>query len=233
MANDATVDDPRTPHPAEERPAQREGILPLGRKMGATLLRRIAEAVRGHPKDHHMLFIGPLAYKPGDGGHRLAGPFPDSRVAEEHFEAAKHSYDTHDIFGPFDGRSSGGSLAAAKPWRVTSVVLQLTNPDTKATRKIDIDPDLNDAVFWQQPGVEKFLVPYYTAIGSLEEGQIVRDAMASRRTAALIHRISSEWVEGREITDAGNVTGWNDGMGLFKIASARDDGAKFRAVPAV
>lgn len=206
---------------------------PGGRKLGATILRRLAEAVRGFPKRDHLWFVGPLKYDPAVGGHRLTGPFPDYREAEEHFEAANHSYDTHHIFGPFDGRSSGGSVGARKSWRVTGVVLHLTDSATGATREIDIDPNLNDAVFWQQPGVEKFLVPYYTAIGSLKEGETVRDAMASTHTAALIHRISSEWVEGRKVRDTSNITGWEGGMGLFKIASEGDDRAELHVVPAV
>lgn len=203
---------------------------PGGRKLGASILRRIAEAVRGFPDQDHLWFIGPLKYDPDDGGHRLVGPFEHSGEADDYFEAKQLNPATHRVLGPFDGKKDPEQPTPKKQWCVTSVVVHLAGPGN-ATREIVLDPELHDAVLWRQSAVEKFLVPYYTAIGSLDEGKVVNEAMDKAETLALIHRPGSEWVEGIGAGPREELPGSEDGIGLYGIRLSEDGIIEPRAVP--
>jgi hypothetical protein len=209
-ARSTSVPPAQTPNGGGKRPASAR------KRKSATLLRRLGEAVCGHRDHAHAYFVGPYRYDPEDGGHRLVGPFPDQRPAQEYMDAQQLSYDTHDVFGPYDG--TGSHLPAPpKPRKVTAVVIHVADEDGGNERKVVLNPQLYDAVFWSQSAVEKFLVPYYTAIGSLEEGSVVREAMRRASTLGLVHLPGSEWVDPERALVPAAVPGSEHGVGLYRI----------------
>jgi hypothetical protein len=178
-------------------------------RASSTLLSRLAEAVDGNRKGAAVVYVAEYWYRPDRKGHEVHGPFESCedayyfRAKELNDEAGK----TYGIFGPFWTKKGWGD-ATARPGsspRVEQVVVYLTSGQT-----IEISPDDADAVFWSPAAVEKFVVPYYVAIGTVEEGETILQNLDDG--VVLVHRPGSEWraqspgirVDGKRMeTDAG------------------------------
>lgn len=159
-------------------------------RASSTLLSRLAEAVDGNRKGKAVVFVAEYWYHPKEKGHEVHGPFETCK------EAAKFREDElkdekgmkYGIFGPFWTRwSPSGSTSSRKGSPVVEkVVVHLTGGQT-----IDLDPKDVDAVFWSPAAVEKFVIPYYVGIGTVQEGVTILDALNSG--VVLVHRPGSEW----------------------------------------
>ncbi|HYW05677.1 MAG TPA: hypothetical protein VE913_01905 [Longimicrobium sp.] len=155
------------------------------RRASSTLLSRLAEAVDGHRKGKAVVYVAEFLYDKKK-GHKLHGPFPNCEDARE-FRATELSDpegNHHGIFGPFYTLNGGESSHPRV--RVEMVVVHLTDGNT-----IELSPDDADAVFWSRAAVEKFVIPYYVAIGTYAEGGAILDTLND--AVALVHRPGSEW----------------------------------------
>jgi hypothetical protein len=157
-------------------------------RASSTLLSRLAEAVDGHRKGKAVVYVAEFLYDTKK-GHKLHGPFRNCEEAREFraTELGDAKGNDYGIFGPFytlDGPDA--SMSKEPKSRVTSVVVHLTEGGP-----IELSPDDADAVFWSRAAVEKFVIPYYVAIGTHAEGGAILDDLET--AVALVHRPGSEW----------------------------------------
>jgi hypothetical protein len=156
----------------------------------STLLSRLAEAVDGNRKGEGVVYVAEYWYRPTRKGHEVHGPFPNCEEAAS-FRANKLSDDDgkqYGIFGPFWTEEAPGDTVSTDgqgPF-VTRVVVHLSDSQT-----LEFLPKDVDAVFWSRAAVQKFVVPYYTGIGSIKEGATIEQGLNAG--VVLVHRPGSEW----------------------------------------
>jgi hypothetical protein len=199
--------EPRVAAATEENPCEKY----LSGKATSTLLARLAESVDGARIGRDGYFVAPFKYDPKDQGHRVSGVFTKHECAVAYCEDQKLDPNQYGIFGPFETRKPRDPLLSndGKPLRVTKVTLEIENG-----KSICLDGSKFDAVFWGDSAVGKFLVPYYTALGGVEEASELQ-VKYDREMLLVVHLPGSEWV------DAGSVNclvrGTENGVGIFSV----------------
>jgi hypothetical protein len=159
-------------------------------RASSTLLSRLAEAVDGNRKGAAVVYVAEYWYRPDRKGHEVHGPFESCEQAY-HFRAEELNDEagaTYGIFGPF-WTKYGSADTIGRPGsfpRVEQVVVHLSSGQS-----IQISPQDADAVFWSPAAVEKFVVPYYVAIGTVKEGETILQKLDDG--IVLVHRPGSEW----------------------------------------
>jgi hypothetical protein len=187
----------------------------------ATLLSRLAEAVDGLRLGAPILLIAPFRYDPTKQGHRVIGPFHDCEAAIAYRDSKGLDPNEFGVFGPFYTRlprSDTNRLGTVRP-RVEKVVLHL-----EGGGEICLDGTKYDAVFWGDASVDKFLVPYYAAVGTVDEAILLRNQYEDG-VVAVVHLPGSEWVDAQDGDNLCVVQHTEDGLGLFKLTEKDVDKA--------
>jgi hypothetical protein len=122
-----------------------------GKHVSAFLLRRMAEAVDGH---RGKTVFCRARFTPN-------AKFDFDVKVEEDVANLEAADDEFGIFGPFSTPEAKGPNLDSTPIR--SIVVTLNDG-----RVIRVDPKKTDALFWTVSAVEKFLIPYYTSVNSVE-----------------------------------------------------------------
>lgn len=194
-------------------------------RASSTLLSRLAEAVDGFRIGEPVCYVGRYWYDADDSGHRLYGPFRSCEEAAAFRKANGLDEKEFGIFGPFYTRAPGRRVGGAAPApRVVKEVL-VRFEDGGECR---LDGEEYDSVFWSASAVDKFVLPYYISIGSLEEGNVLTDRAAG--AYMLAHRPGSVWVldGGSTVLDADSRTRSGFGVGMYAFRPA-GDGTTFKA----
>lgn len=225
--------------------------IPESHRCGASLLRRLAHAVDGYRGAGDVVFAGPYEYNARDGGHPMMGPFPTRQAAREYLAQHGFTEQTHGIFGPFctdriaprnhadrvdvgDLRLVGGVESHADTIPETQTVgapmprVAKVHVEMEDGRRFVLDGKEYDSVFWSDSARDKFLLPYYVAVGTLDEAIVLRDS--TDPTTVLTHRPGSRWAPGTALlpetpegVNGGAPAGARGGVGLFAI-DLRDEG---------
>jgi hypothetical protein len=141
-----------------------------GPRISAALLARLAEAADGHRTGAEIWFVGQLKPDFFKAGHKIRGPYASKEIAfasDPSLFAANPANDTHKIFGPFLTTSE---VTGTKVNQIKRVILVLQDD-----REICLDGAKYDCVFWSLSAYDKFVVPYYVQVGTLDEAEEVRD----------------------------------------------------------
>lgn len=188
----------------DARPCQPDPFF----RASSTLLSRLAEAVDGHRIGKGVCFVARFFYDASDNGHRMYGPFASCEEAEEFWDANELDPEEFGIFGPFYTKEA---LRRASG-EVKEVVIRFKDEDIE---DIVLDGDTHDAVFWKPAAIEKFALPYYMSIGSLEECNDIAERAASVDVVA--HKIGSgsSLLRGREAETKKQI-------GLYGLTTAPD-----------
>lgn len=150
----------------------------------ATLLSRLAEAVDGCRKGEPVYFVCRYRYDADDEGHRLHGPYPDCETAAYERERMELRADEYGIYGPYYTRGSDGWEIGSRRKGIKEVVVRYEDGS-----EIVLDTKEYDSLFWSGAAAEKFALPYYVAIGTLDEGIALRTR--GLKADLLAHRIGS------------------------------------------
>lgn len=153
----------------------------------ASLLSRLSEAADSQRNARKSWFVAEVGYVPRK-GHKIIGPFYSKEEACAK-ERARLESGRFMIFGPFLTYAHTGD----KVNQVDKVVLHL-----KDYREIHLDGARYDAVCWTLPAFDKFVMPYYAQIGSLEESDEVRKTFLRDTSFAAIHIPTSEIIEKKD-----------------------------------
>jgi hypothetical protein len=177
-------------------------------RVPATLLSRLTEAADGYRTGQPVWFIAGLTREPTPPkGHKVFGPFNSAKEAWDK-RGSTTDWVKFRIFGPFNTDLDPNYNPRAK---VKEVLLTLSNGE-----KIRLEGTECDCIFWSLPAIDKFVIPYYTGIATLEEAMEVREEFLKTRTFAGIHIPSSEIVSGASGTGSIGLTE-KEGMGLQLI----------------
>jgi hypothetical protein len=202
-------------------------------RASSTLLSRLAEAVDGNRKGEPVVYVAEYRYDPQWKGHEVHGPFETCKEARRFrkYELDDEAGEIYGIFGPFwTKKARSGTTSARGGPMVERVVLHLTGG-----RTIELHPEDADAVFWSAAAVEKFVIPYYVGIGTVEEGQTILGSLDDG--VALVHRPGSEWrSETSRILVDGKPLDEDPGIGTVVIGvkqTTEKDGQKVFALPLV
>jgi hypothetical protein len=142
------------------------------RPISAMLARRLAGAASGYPSGKSIWFTA--LYKRGaDFRFNVSEPY-DSRPNAPDADSG--------VFGPYQTPA-----ARVKPNHIKRIVLELSNGETKA-----IDPEKVDSLFWSESAVEKFVIPYYGAIGDLSLAMNIQNQFRNDKVVALCHGPNTE-----------------------------------------
>lgn len=215
-----------TPHAADtnseapDHPNQQCEPQPFLRA-SSTLLSRLAEAADGHRMGMDVVYVAEFEYQPGKKGHEVHGPFEDCVKARYFRETTLQDPDgkKYGIFGPFSTRNGNAERPKLNP-AVKHVIVCLEDGGS-----ITINGKAADAIFWSRAAVEKFVIPYYVGIGTLEEGGTVLNTLDQGPIVA--HRPGSEWrTESADISVNGEPLDPDPGLGslLLKISTAGSGG---------
>ena len=150
-------------------------------------------------------------------------PFPAGRCSASLLRRLAQAVDGHRGAGflsdtvtePETVLPPGAEGAAVAP-KVDRVHVEMSNG-----RIITFAAKHYDALFWSGSARDKFLIPYYVTLGSLEEGVMLRDS--TTETSLISHRPGSRYVSGDN--DPGYLpespedgpTGAQGGIGLYLV----------------
>jgi hypothetical protein len=137
------------------------------------LLRRLAEALDG-VRTGGTVFLLAAARSP----HHVHGAF--GSVAEAQAEARKLA-EPHDVHGPYESRPAEAIAATGAVERVVATVRM---PDG-TTADYRISPKEFDSLFWSLSALDKFAIPYYTAMYGVAEAIRLREEFKTARIVPL------------------------------------------------
>jgi hypothetical protein len=159
-----------------------------------TLMSRLAEALDGYRIGSEVCFVGRYWYGPHSDGHRLYGPFKKCEDAIAFREAKQLPKDKFGVFGPFHTSNEDGWKIGQKRRGIKEVVIHYKDGTVVA-----LDGDKYDALFWSGAAAEKFALPYYMAIGSVQECVSMKER--GQEADLLGHRIGSGTVMDAPVLD--------------------------------
>jgi len=201
-------------------------------RANSTLLARLAEAVDGNRKGAPVVYVAEYWYRPSGKGHEVHGPFENCQEAIQFRADILGDPDgkQYGVFGPYWTKlAQSGTVARRAGTVVKQVVVHLSDGQT-----ISLDPTDVDAVFWSPAAIDKFVLPYYAGIGSVEEAaEIVKKL---ERGIILVHRPGSEWRTEPGIKMNGSPIPEDPGIGtvLVEVKPAADPtGPKIVASPLI
>ncbi|HEX8320461.1 hypothetical protein [Longimicrobium sp.] len=177
-------------------------------QVSAALLSRLTEAADGYRTGEPVWFIASLARGPNPPrGHKVFGPFRSAREAWDR-RGSGTEWSKFRIFGPFHTERDPNYAPRAT---VKEVLITLSNDE-----QVRLAGTECDCIFWTLSALDKFVVPYYTGIASLEEAMDVRKEFVESRTFGGIHIPSSEMVSADSTPQVIRLTG-SEGLGLHLI----------------
>lgn len=159
------------------------------RPISALLARRLAAAASGFPHGRTVWFRA--RYEPDAKGSFQVSPpiLSDTRPADP-------DDPQFGIFGPYQ---TPAPSQARKRADVVQVTLHLSDG-----RTIEIAAGDADCLFWSAAAIEKFAVPYYAAVGTLETAVRIREDFNRENVVAMDHGPNTEYtmrtVEGTTLT---------------------------------
>jgi hypothetical protein len=109
------------------------------------------------------------------------------------------------VFGPFRAQGSRGALPEASqrisPPPRTLAVGQIASRIEKVVitlrdggGEVELAGDMWDAIFWNLPAVEKFVLPYYVTTEGIDKGIRVRADFLNPMAYALVHAPDTDYV---------------------------------------
>lgn len=140
--------------------------------ISAMLARRLAGAASGYPDGRKIWFTA--RYQRLDLAFNVSEPYEDRPSAPD---------SAFGVFGPYQTPSQ-----PSKRNEVVRVTLELSNGETKT-----IDPRKVDSLFWSESALEKFVIPYYGAVGDLELAMKIRSEFTKDKVVALCHGPNTEY----------------------------------------
>jgi hypothetical protein len=148
------------------------------------LLSRLAEAVDGCRKGVPVFFVCRYWYDANDEGHRLYGPYYSCEEADDARKERGLSPDEYCIYGPYYTRANDGWEIGSRRTGIKEIVVRYEDRS-----EIVLNHEEYDAIFWSGAAAEKFALPYYMAIGTLDECNALRTR--GLKADLLAHRIGS------------------------------------------
>ena len=135
------------------------------RPVPASLLRRLAEAVAGLGRGEVKWLVA--SYAADDRlGHEVIGAFDSLHEAQEKVSSAEHG-----VFGPFTASETGPSETPR--FEVATIAITLKSEDGVVQELAPLKGDEVDALFWSGSAIDKFVIPYYTAVSGLRVAEHV------------------------------------------------------------
>lgn len=149
----------------------------------ASLLKRVAEAADGYRNGEEIWCVAALKFP-----HDLE-VFQDS-LSAENFKNSNKS--THEIFGPF---TSGKPPSKQKNLRNDIKDITITLIKNGRPKKISIDSNKIDCLFWSEAAFDKFVFPYYAQLYGVEHAAKIRkETLANTDTIIFGHTDGTRWL---------------------------------------
>jgi|GEM_PF-4512892 len=187
------------------------------RPIRASLIRRLAEAADGIRNNKPIYFVAQLI-PDEETGHDVLGYFKSAKDAFEHSTArALLDSGNYLIFGPY--QTDDDQDYRRKPIR--EIILVPEN-----ARSVLLNGTKFDCIFWSLSAIDKFVVPYYVAIGDLKRAQKIREDFKKETSIAGIHIPGSDIVNDPDNAMSTTITeqGLQDRVGLYQMKSAGSHG---------
>jgi hypothetical protein len=166
------------------------GAAPAAPIISAGLLARIAEAADGARTGANAWFVARYEYD-DEFGYDVRGKFWTEAKADNWAAdlTAKHGVQ-YGVFGPFVTEKD---VPVPDAGNVTEIVLRWETPSGQK-KELILPAKGCDAIFWSRSAMEKFLLPYYVALGGEREQKRLMKRITAAGTVASIHLPSTEYI---------------------------------------
>lgn len=147
--------------------------------MTASLLKRVAEAADGYRSGNEIWIVAATKFP-----HELEV----FKIDTEAQEYKKQKSRTHEIFGPF--MTGSPTAMSSSRSQIKEIVVTL-----KTGKKINIDPNECDSLFWSESAFDKFVFPYYSQLYGVEHAAKMRKETVANSEAVIFgHTDGTRWL---------------------------------------